>query len=384
MTDAPPVRRRVLGAALRRFREQTGCTLDDAARILNCGRSKISRIETGQRGIRATELQELLAEYGVDELHRDALLSLAHQTRQDGWWQSAGRVRGDAYPDFAGLGGTGTTICTYDAQLLPGLLQTSDYARAIAAASLVEAKAQTSTRSSSASASPSSTCSPRSPSTPGLGGPRRGGPRQMVGGRDVMRAQLRHLIDISDRQRNVGLQVLPLRAGRTPRPVGRSSPSPSPARLIWRWSTWRDKPAVSTCTAAKRSRGTPWRSSTCARQPSPPGGDDEPDRRGSRKHVGGCRLRPGGFPADEPSESRLRVARKVATRPAPVTRRGGPERPVGLPAGRGQIRWVRDSRSMPGGWLRAARTAPVCSAAARPLPLTRYRRSPGWAERPVM
>jgi transcriptional regulator with XRE-family HTH domain len=56
MTDAPPVRRRVLGAALRRFREQSGYTLDDAARILTCGRSKISRIETGQRGIRATEL----------------------------------------------------------------------------------------------------------------------------------------------------------------------------------------------------------------------------------------------------------------------------------------------------------------------------------------
>lgn len=72
MTDAPPVRRRLLGAALRRFREQAGYTLDDAARILTCGRSKISRIETGQRGIRATELRELLAEYGVDEVPRRA------------------------------------------------------------------------------------------------------------------------------------------------------------------------------------------------------------------------------------------------------------------------------------------------------------------------
>ena len=85
MIDAAPVRRRVLGAALRRFREQADYTLDDAARILNCGRFKISRIGTGQRGIRATELQELLAEYGVDELRRDVLLSLAHKPRQDGW-----------------------------------------------------------------------------------------------------------------------------------------------------------------------------------------------------------------------------------------------------------------------------------------------------------
>jgi transcriptional regulator with XRE-family HTH domain len=111
----------VLAAALPRFREQAGYTLDDAARILDCGRFKISRIETGQRGIRATELQELLAEYGVDELRRDMLLSLAHRPRQDGWWQSSGHVRCDAYPDFAGLGGAGTTICTYEAQLLPVL-----------------------------------------------------------------------------------------------------------------------------------------------------------------------------------------------------------------------------------------------------------------------
>ena len=61
MTDAPPVRRRLLGAALRRHRESAGLGLDDAARILECDRSKISRIETGQRGIRPKELRELWA-----------------------------------------------------------------------------------------------------------------------------------------------------------------------------------------------------------------------------------------------------------------------------------------------------------------------------------
>ena len=52
MVEAPPVRRRLLGAALRRHRESLGYRLDDAARILECDRSKISRIESGQRGIR--------------------------------------------------------------------------------------------------------------------------------------------------------------------------------------------------------------------------------------------------------------------------------------------------------------------------------------------
>ena len=58
MTGTPPVRRRLLGAALRRYREHLGYGLDEAARILECDRSKISRIETGQRGIRAKELRE--------------------------------------------------------------------------------------------------------------------------------------------------------------------------------------------------------------------------------------------------------------------------------------------------------------------------------------
>jgi len=213
MTDARPVRRRVLGAALRRFREQAGYTLDDAARVLNCGRSKISRIETGQRGIRATELQELLAEYGVDEPRRDALLTVAHQTRQAGWWQSSGHVRGDAYPDFAELGGAGTTICTYEAELLPGLLQTRDYARAIAAASLVKESPDEHEEFVRVRLARQHELTRDHHPLQFWAVLGEAALRQMVGDRDVMRAQLHHLIDISDRQRNVNLQVLPFAAG---------------------------------------------------------------------------------------------------------------------------------------------------------------------------
>ena len=67
MIEAPPVRRLLLGSALRQYRENLGYLLEDAARVLECDRSKISRIETGQRGIRPKELRELLTEYGVSE-----------------------------------------------------------------------------------------------------------------------------------------------------------------------------------------------------------------------------------------------------------------------------------------------------------------------------
>src|ERR1700722_5255895 len=65
MVPAPPVRRRLVGRTLRHYREGMGYTLEEAAGVLECGRSKVSRIESGQRGIRGKELRELLAEYGV-------------------------------------------------------------------------------------------------------------------------------------------------------------------------------------------------------------------------------------------------------------------------------------------------------------------------------
>ncbi len=212
MTDVPPVRRRLLGAALRRFRESGGYTLDDAARILECDRSKISRIETGQRGIRPKELQELLTEYGVDQARRDALLSIARQARQPGWWQSYSHVLSDAYQDFISLEATAMNILTYEAQLIPGLLQTEDYARAIAAASLVGESQEEREQFVQARLTRQQVLSREKPlqlwailSEGAL--------RQTVGGREIMNAQLRYLIEIGNHRPNVNLQVLPFAAG---------------------------------------------------------------------------------------------------------------------------------------------------------------------------
>jgi transcriptional regulator with XRE-family HTH domain len=134
MTGTPPVRRRLLGAALRRYRETLGYGLDEAARILECDRSKISRIETGQRGIRAKELRELLAEYGVPEAEQAALLAVAHRGRQHGWWQEYSDVLSDAAQDYVIMEAAATEILAYDSHQIPDLLQTYEYARAVAAA----------------------------------------------------------------------------------------------------------------------------------------------------------------------------------------------------------------------------------------------------------
>jgi len=111
-----------------------GYALEDAARVLECDRSKISRIETGQRGIRAKELRELLAEYGVPDGEQAALTVIASRDGRPGWWHPFAGSFSEAYLDYVIMESAAAEIMAYEAQLVPDLLQTDDYARAIAAA----------------------------------------------------------------------------------------------------------------------------------------------------------------------------------------------------------------------------------------------------------
>jgi transcriptional regulator with XRE-family HTH domain len=130
----PPVRRRLLGSALREYRVSLGYNLDEAARILECDRSKISRIETGDRGIRGKELRELLTEYGVPATEQEALLAIAHHGRASGWWLDYSDVLSAAAQDYVILESAATEIIVYETNQVPDLLQTADYMRAVAEA----------------------------------------------------------------------------------------------------------------------------------------------------------------------------------------------------------------------------------------------------------
>ena len=132
MTGTAPVRRRLLGSALRKYREDLGFTLDQAARILECDRSKISRIETGQRGIRAKELRELLTDYGVADSEQEALLAIAHSGRQNGWWLEYRDVLSEAGQDYVIMELAATEIWAFEPNQIPDLLQSPLYASALA------------------------------------------------------------------------------------------------------------------------------------------------------------------------------------------------------------------------------------------------------------
>jgi len=134
MVPAPPIRRRLVGKALRRYRESHGYTLNDAAKILECDRSKVSRIETGHRGIRPKELRELLAEYEIDAAQQAMLMDLADPRGAFGWYRDYADVLPGAWRDYLILEAAASRIYDYEAQRVPGLLQTRAYAQALAKA----------------------------------------------------------------------------------------------------------------------------------------------------------------------------------------------------------------------------------------------------------
>ena len=134
MIEAPSARRLLIGAALRRYREDLGFILDDAARVLECDRSKISRIETGQRGIRPKELRELLTEYGVGEQEQSTLTAIA-RAGSGGSWQRRSDALPGPYREYLALEQAASDIFIYDPQHIPDLLQTPQYAQASATGS---------------------------------------------------------------------------------------------------------------------------------------------------------------------------------------------------------------------------------------------------------
>ncbi|HEX6872453.1 MAG TPA: helix-turn-helix transcriptional regulator [Micromonosporaceae bacterium] len=117
--------RRRLGAELRRYRDAAGLTIDRVAHQLRCSASKISRIETGQTGASPRDVRDMLMLYQVSETELVDLIEVARDTRQRGWWRPYGSVLTGSYVGFEAAA---QLIRTFEAQLVPSLLQTEEYA----------------------------------------------------------------------------------------------------------------------------------------------------------------------------------------------------------------------------------------------------------------
>ncbi|WP_328762826.1 helix-turn-helix domain-containing protein [Streptomyces sp. NBC_00272] len=127
----PTVRRRRLAALLVKFREEAGRTSEEAAERIGCHRTKINRIENARLGISLGELRDLLTFYGItNDTQIDEMVTLARRGRAPGWVQRASLAR-PSYSDFIGYEETSDYIRSFQSNLIAGLLQTGDYARAV-------------------------------------------------------------------------------------------------------------------------------------------------------------------------------------------------------------------------------------------------------------
>jgi transcriptional regulator with XRE-family HTH domain len=212
--EGPTLRRRRLGAELKRCREAAGLTQENVSRHFEWHAAKVTRIETARVTVTARDVRDLLSLYGVtDPDYREALVELARQSRERTWWTDYRDImRPGAY---VGLEDGATSMRSWEPVILPGLLQTEAYMRALIQAG-------------------------RSTDAPGvidrrialrrqrqerrLGGARpltlhavidESVVRRVIGGPDVMNKQLEHLIETAQLP-NVTLQILPFDAGEHP------------------------------------------------------------------------------------------------------------------------------------------------------------------------
>ncbi|MFJ9454991.1 helix-turn-helix domain-containing protein [Kitasatospora sp. NPDC101447] len=204
----PTVRQRRLARTLKELRVAARMTMAQSARQLDCAESKISRIEAAQSGIRLVDLRLLLDLYGVtDQATRSRLEDLARDGRLRGWWDRYSDALSPLYADYISLEADASDAYSVETFLVPGLLQTEDYTRAVVRAQIEDATVEQVEQLTKVRLERRSVLKRESPlrlwvvlSESVL--------KHQIGGRAVMREQLDYLVLMAD-QPNINIQVLP-------------------------------------------------------------------------------------------------------------------------------------------------------------------------------
>jgi len=200
------VRQRRLAMELRRLREGAGLTCDEVAARMECSASKISRIETGRVLVSPRDVRDLLEVYELPADQRESLIQLARDSRQKGWWHAYSDTSQPHLATYLGLENDASEVRVYKVSRMHGLLQTEDYARAVFSAARAGGEHSDTERSvgllmerqRQANASPLRLWVVLDEAAL----------RHQVGGRNVMREQIEHLIDLSTRP-GTFIQVMP-------------------------------------------------------------------------------------------------------------------------------------------------------------------------------
>jgi transcriptional regulator with XRE-family HTH domain len=216
--SGPTVRRMLVGAQLRRLRTDMGLSREEAAEAIRASEWKIHRLENGQVGFKDRDIGDLLRLYGVTDPDDIAgFLQFAREANAPGWWQQYGDLVPQWFKAYVDLESAATLIRTYEGQLVPGLLQTEDYMRAVIGAHLDEPPEEAERRVALRMARQTLLTRPDRPRLWAVID--EAALRRPVGSPEAMRGQLERLI-AATKLVNVVLQILPFRAGAHPGMVG--------------------------------------------------------------------------------------------------------------------------------------------------------------------
>ncbi|WP_238019555.1 helix-turn-helix transcriptional regulator [Dactylosporangium sp. AC04546] len=210
--QSPTFPRFQLGKQLRVLREKARLTTEDVGLQLDCSPSTISRMEGGKVGIRRSTLERLLQIYEVDDqAHIETLIALAREGKTRGWFARYGDLPA-SYSRYIGLESNAVEMRDYEALVVPGMLQTEEYTRALlAAASPGESEDAVEAHVKARRERQGLLNRPENP-LQFIAVLDESVIRRLIGGPDIMRSQLKHLADMG-RARNVTIQVLPFSGG---------------------------------------------------------------------------------------------------------------------------------------------------------------------------
>ncbi len=211
LPQGPTALRIILGNQLRQLREASGISTGAAGHAIRASHAKISRMELGRVGFKERDVADLLTLYGItDEQERGSFLALARRANEPGWWHHYSDILASWFEMYLGLEQASSVIRTYEPQLVPGLLQTEQVGRAIIKlgnpdlcdadidrrVALRMKRQQVLTQ----------------PDAPNLWGVIDEAALWRLDGREAMRDQIQHLIEMAELP-NLTLQVMPFYSG---------------------------------------------------------------------------------------------------------------------------------------------------------------------------
>ncbi|GAB3487849.1 helix-turn-helix protein [Amycolatopsis cihanbeyliensis] len=204
----PGVRRRVLGKRLRKLREKRGMTTTTVSKRMKMAQPSLSRIENGRNAILTEHVYKLCEIYGASKAETTRLIRLSEQSRERGWWESYSDVISDWFEIYASLESDAERILLYESEFVPGMFQTPGYIRAVYRAAHPEAGDEAANRAVDLRVARQLRLEDRSITAL----INEGAVRRVVGGSSVMLDQVRHLIDVIERQ-HADIRIMPFAAG---------------------------------------------------------------------------------------------------------------------------------------------------------------------------